>query len=95
MSEANQGEMKGRFSELLQEAYSNQEFPSFVVTHNTEDYGDKYVVRLHRVTKEGVKPSEEHAVAISLDGARKNIPDGLYRAPRMPADAKVIVESWF
>lgn len=95
MSEANHGEMKNRFKELLVKSYENQNFPSFVVTHNTADYGDKYVVRLHEVSNGELKVSEECAVALSLDGARKNIPDRLVRAPRMPSDDEVIVESWF
>ncbi|EGQ9764586.1 hypothetical protein R7D97_21690 [Vibrio sp. Vb5031] len=95
MSEANHGEMKERFKELLDKSYENNGMPIFVITHNTADYGDKYVVRLHETRGGQIKVSEECAVALSLDGARKNIPDRLIRAARMPSDDEVIVESWF
>lgn len=35
MSEANHGEMKERFKELLDKSYENNGMPIFVITHNT------------------------------------------------------------
>ncbi|MCG6387567.1 hypothetical protein K6U51_12585 [Vibrio fluvialis] len=89
--------MKEKFTEMYQAAVERGDFPLFVVCHNTKDFGDKYVVRIHTIKKDQggqAEISDEHALADSLDGIRKNMPDSCVCLARMPSDDPVIVETW-
>lgn len=67
----------------------------YVITHKTKDFGDKYVVRISRITAGSVIPDKEpHAVCDSLESARAAVPPGLMLFPRDAKDDPVIVENW-
>ncbi len=89
-----QSDQKAKFTELLQQAYDAQALPTFVITHNTQDYGELYVVRLQKVINGSVVITPEHATTTTLDDARALIPDDLVCFERAPHDDPVIVESW-
>jgi hypothetical protein len=67
----------------------------YVITNNTTDFGNKYVVRIHRIASGTITPDPlPFAVVDSLEAARAEIPKGLIQFPRMDGDHYVIVESW-
>lgn len=67
----------------------------YVITHRTKDFGDKYLVRIHRLTAGSVIPDEKsHAVCDTLEAARATLPSNLMLFPRFPEDDPVIVENW-
>jgi len=73
----------------------------FTITHRTKDYGERFVVREHRVMLTGgpdhgtiLVGATPVAVADDLEAARRSIPRGLYNVGRDVADDPVIVESW-
>jgi len=69
----------------------------YTITTNTKDYGQRFVVRVHRVIKGTTEPradAEPLAVAETLEQARHALPDGLFNLGRDPQDDPVIVESW-
>lgn len=68
----------------------------WVVTHNTKDYGDRYVLRRQAPGK-GVLYVEREPVLVSdhLTEIRAEVPLGLQLLPRSDQDDPVIVESWF
>ncbi len=90
--------MKMRFTDLYFKAITANNFPMFVITHNTRDFGDKYCLRLHvveRSTKnQTVTVSEEYALASTLEGIRDIVPNDCVYIPRDPNDDPVIVETW-
>lgn len=62
----------------------------YVIYDHPRDYPNCFVVRLW----EGGRPTLTHVLASSLDHARKQVPHGLTRIPRVPQDDPVIVETW-
>jgi hypothetical protein len=67
----------------------------WTVYDHPSDYPDKYVARLHVVSKSGTGPTTEMFVADTLEELRVLLPPGLYCLPRYAADDPVIVETWF
>jgi hypothetical protein len=75
----------------------------FVITHDTKDYGERYVVREHRIHDVNSQ-REDHrimlvplAVCSSLEEARGAVEEhtpSLVRFDRCRWDDDVIVESW-
>ncbi len=67
----------------------------YVITHGTKDYGEQYVVRIHRVSPSGsVALAPPLAVVASLDEAREAVPQGCVNLGRDERDDPVIVETW-
>jgi hypothetical protein len=74
----------------------------FVITHNTLDYGDKFVVRVHTYhdlgkSRQVTTPHTPYFVGDTLEDARDAImryATGLMRLERIKQDDTVIVESW-
>lgn len=70
----------------------------FVITTGTKDYGERFVVREHRIGAEGVKVAAfPLAVVDTLESARVALhrsQPGLVCLGRDPSDDPVIVESW-
>ena len=62
----------------------------FVIYERPRDYPGHYVVRRFV----GEFPTEDFAIARSLEEARTHIPTGLYKLPRFPEDDAPIVEVW-
>ncbi len=66
----------------------------WVVTHDTADHGDKYVVRRQVAKADEVLFERSCEVSDTLEEAREKIPSDKCRLPRHPKDDPVIVESW-
>lgn len=66
----------------------------WVITHNTADYGDKYVVRRQVPTSYELFVERSCTVCDTLEQARSKIPSGTECMTRDPDDDPVIVESW-
>lgn len=67
----------------------------FVIYDNPSDYPDKFVVREHQVHRDSTHTASlQCTVFDTLDGARRSLPQGLYRLTRSPDDDPVIVEVW-
>lgn len=67
----------------------------WVITHDTKDYGDKFVVRRETAAVAQLFIERACEVCDTLDEARSKVPAGLTRMPHSLADDPVIVESWF
>lgn len=63
---------------------------SFAIYDHPRDYPDHFVVRRWV----GDVPTCDFAIADTLDAARAEVPDGLYRIPCQIADDPVLVEVW-
>lgn len=89
--------MKEQFSAIFEAELEQGNSPLFVVRRNTQEFGEKYVVRM-QVMKKGPPAAlvvrDEYALADSLDGVRKNMPDSCEVLARMPSDDAVVVETW-
>lgn len=68
--------------------------PMWVVYYNPEDFPGKYVVRVHELRPDGLKPLSEAWIGDTLAEARASIPPGLVRIPRVEEDFRSIVETW-
>jgi hypothetical protein len=66
----------------------------YTVYRQPKDYPDGYVIRRHKVDKEGSAPTSEAAFGATLEEVRTHLPWGLYRIDRDPSDDPCIVESW-
>jgi hypothetical protein len=62
----------------------------FVIYERPKDYPAHFVVRRWF----GMEPTEDFAIADTLEAARKELPRGLYRIPRQPGEDPVIAETW-
>lgn len=62
----------------------------FVVYDHPLDYPGHFVVRRWS----GDQPTENFAVARTIEEARAHVPMGLHRLPRQPDDDAAIVEVW-
>lgn len=54
------------------------------------DFPDKFVARRW----EGSMPTQDILIADDLEELRRQLPPGLYRLARHPADDPVVVETW-
>ncbi|QFT40084.1 MULTISPECIES: hypothetical protein [unclassified Vibrio] len=68
--------------------------PMFVVTHNTLDFGDKYVARLLTILAGQTMHTPHIVLADTLEGIREYAPSSCTPLPRDPRDSAVIVETW-
>ena len=67
----------------------------WVITHKTSDYGERYVLRMHLLTRSGhVIDKNPVAIESTLEDIRKWVLPGMTCVPRDPADDPVIVETW-
>ncbi len=69
----------------------------YVISTNTKDYGDKFVLRRHaacRRAADEVLVERTCKLFDDADAARAALPDGLYNTGRMAEDDPVIVETW-
>jgi hypothetical protein len=62
----------------------------FVIYDHPKDYPGHFVVRRWV----GNKPTQDCAIADSLEIARTEVPPGLHRLPYQPGEDGVIVETW-
>ena len=62
----------------------------FVVYDHPRDYPGHFVVRRWI----GGKPTQDFAIADSLEAARAWVPEGMYRLPHQPGKDDVITETW-
>ena len=62
----------------------------FVVYDHPRDYPGHFVVRRWL----GDQPTEDFAVADTIEAARAEVPMGLHRMPPQPGEDAVIVETW-
>ena len=66
----------------------------FVITHQTKDFGNLYVIRKHIVSVGHTNPTKDFKIANSLEEARNLVPVGKTLIPRDEDDDSVIIESW-
>ncbi|MBF4374397.1 hypothetical protein EAY46_15115 [Vibrio anguillarum] len=68
----------------------------FVVSHNTSDFGDKYVLKLQALDDNGknIVVSEALMITDNLAAIKDHMPECCYVLKRMPCDDRVIIESW-
>jgi Rad3-related DNA helicase len=66
----------------------------WVIYFDSTDHPHKYTVRRWLIERGEMKPSNDYALAPTLEMARAHVPQGLYRLPRDPGDEAQIVESW-
>jgi hypothetical protein len=59
-----------------------------------KDHPGKFVVRRFVIEPGRATPSNDYALASTLEMARAHIPEGCDRLPRDPEDEAQIVESW-
>jgi hypothetical protein len=62
----------------------------FVIYERPRDYPAHFVVRRWI----GAEPTEDFAIADTLESARAELPHGLYRIPHQPGEDSVIAETW-
>ena len=62
----------------------------FVIYDHPKDYPGHFIV--HRWM--GGKPTQDFAIADSLEAARAEVPAGMYRLPHHPGEDDVIAETW-
>ena len=62
----------------------------FVIYDHPKDYPGHFVVRRWL----GVKPTQDFAIADTLESARAEVPDGLLRLPHQPGEDATIAETW-
>ncbi len=89
--------MKDLFTQMYRAEQAKGNIPIFVIYHNTIEFGDKYCLRMQttqRSAGHAIVPSEQYALADSLEGIRDCIPDDCVFIPRHPEDDIVIVETW-
>lgn len=70
------------------------DLPMWVVYERPRDFPAHFVVRMHVVGPGGRTRFGEARLATTLADARKLVPPGRTRLPRVPADDPVIVETW-
>lgn len=71
----------------------------YVICTNTKDYGDKFTVRRHAITKHShaqqtLYVEDKVEVRDTILEARAVIPEGFYNLERFDEDDPVIVEVW-
>lgn len=66
----------------------------WTVTHNTKDYGDKWIARLSTLKGGDSETLRYVMIADTLEKLREGLPPGLTCLPRQDADEPVIVEVW-
>lgn len=62
----------------------------FVIYDHPRDYPGHFVVRRWS----GDRPTDDFAIADSIEIARTHVPSGLCRLPHQPGEDDVIVETW-
>jgi hypothetical protein len=62
----------------------------FVIYEHPLDFPGHFVVRRWL----GGDPTQDFAIADSLEAARAKVPQGMYRMPHCPGEDDVIVETW-
>lgn len=67
----------------------------WTVTHNTADYGERWVARPFIIAGLPTLGLDEVLVADTLEELHQLLPAGLVRLHRDPDDDPVIVEVWF
>jgi hypothetical protein len=67
----------------------------WVIFKRPDDFPNHYVLRRQYATRGAVVPDPIAGLYNTIEEARFDIPDGLLRLPRDPADYLAIVESWF
>jgi hypothetical protein len=72
----------------------NQPLIIWTITHNTKDFGDKWVARPTIVPNEHPNMEDGYLIADTLEELRDKLPPGLSRLQRDPNDDPVIVEVW-
>lgn len=73
----------------------SDEIIQYVIYERPSDYPGGFVVREFRIDVHAtIKVRSEAKYCASLEIARKLIPEGLFRVPRIPEDDPVIVEVW-
>ena len=69
------------------------ELSLWTVYEHPKDFPGQFIARRWIVGGEG-RPTNDVLVAESLEGVRKQLPDGLVRLPRNTEDPPVVVETW-
>jgi hypothetical protein len=67
----------------------------WVITRRPSDFPEHIVTRRQWAGRGTIEHAPIACVYDSLDGARRDLPDGLICMPRDPRDDPVIIESWF
>jgi hypothetical protein len=67
---------------------------AWVIYEKPSDFSELYVIRIHDITTEDLKPTNYFWVVDSIDKARACVPNGLVRFMREEADEEQIVETW-
>ena len=75
---------------MLRKQLSDGPLEMFVIYDHPLDYPGHFVVRRWM----GGKPTEDFAIADSIETARTEVPPGMYRLPRQSGEDKVILETW-
>lgn len=71
-------------------------FVMWAVYFDTTDHPGCYFARRWEIGNEPEPvPTEDTLADATLDGLRMQLPQGLYRMPRMQYDDPTIVETWF
>ena len=81
-------------SKVVSDLMANGVLPIVTITTGTEDYGDKFVARIHVVDRGVTSPTGYIAISDTLDGIRKYIPPFMMNVGREKLDLECIVESW-
>lgn len=66
----------------------------WVITHNTKDFGEKFVARPCLTSVKGTVSLKQYMLADTLAAIREMLPPGLVCMPRYANDDPVIVEVW-
>jgi hypothetical protein len=69
-------------------------FTHYVIYQNPTDYPGRFVVRVWRITPDGLIPDDDVFETSCLKDARAVVPAGLTCVAASPADDPVIVETW-
>jgi hypothetical protein len=72
----------------------SEALPIWTVYDHPTDFPDCFIARLSLVSRWGNVTTQTILTAATLEDLRSQLPRGLYRLDRDPADDPVIVEVW-
>ena len=70
------------------------EMQQWVIYAHPRDYPNRYVMRRWRIQGATIVPTDDIALADSLQEIRKKLPSGLFRLARFEDDDPCIAEVW-